>query len=136
MADGAGGRSRGPGGSKHAGVADWHVENDSGHMREYGSVDPGNVSSEGRSVAKKGPGPVGNSALMQVMDNVCHAEFTYGSGIGHFGAVVDIGCILHWLALMWGWSVMAGGSGGGASVPGSWRSKRPAAWTHAARPSH
>ena len=32
MADGAGGRSSELGASKHAGVTDWHVENELGHM--------------------------------------------------------------------------------------------------------
>ena len=41
---------------------------------------------------------------------------------------------LRWQASTWGWSVMAGGSGRGASVPGDWRSEKPTAWTHAARP--
>ena len=30
--------------------------------------------------------------------------------------------------------MVAGGSGRGASVPGGWRSEKPTAWTHAARP--
>ena len=74
---------------------------------------------------------------MQVTDNVCYAEFTYGSCIRHCGVVtvVDIGRMLHWLASTWGWSVVAGGSGRGASVPGGWRSEEPTTWTHAARPS-
>ena len=73
---------------------------------------------------------------MQVTDNVCYAEFSYGSCIRRCGAVVDIGCILRWQASTWGWSVVAGGSGRGASVPGGWRSEKPTAWTHAARPSY
>ena len=68
--------------------------------------------------------------------NVCYAEFTYGSCIRRCGAVVDIGCILRWQASTWGWSVVAGGSGRGASVPGGWRSEEPTTWTHAARPSY
>ena len=72
---------------------------------------------------------------MLEMGNVCYAEVTYGSCICRYGAVVDIGCILHWQASTWGWSVVAGGSGRGASVPGSWRSEEPTTWTHAARPS-
>ena len=73
-------------------------------------------------------------AYVQAMDNVCYAEFTYGLRICCSRAVVDMGCILHWLILTWGWSVVAGGSGRGASVPGSWRSEKPTARTHAARP--
>ena len=135
--DGAGGRSRGLGRSKHAGVTDWHVEIDSGHMWVYGSVDLGNVSSVGGQWQKKEPGPVGNTALMQVMDNVCHAEFTYMArasvasrgGGGHRMHTA--------LASTWGWSVMAGGSGGGrASVPGRRRLEGPTTWTRAARPSY
>ena len=76
MADGAGVWSRGPGGSKHAGVADWHVEIDSGHMQVYGSVDLGKFSSEGGRWQKQRPEPGDNSALMQAMDNVCDAELT------------------------------------------------------------
>ena len=78
---------------------------------------------------------VGNTVHMQVTDNVCYAEFTYGSCIRRCGAVVDIGRILRWQASTWGWSVVAGGSGRGASVPGGWRSEKPTTWTHAARPS-
>ena len=70
------------------------------------------------------------------MDNVCYAEFVYGSCIRRCGAVVDIGCILHWLILTWGWSVVTGGSRGGASVPDGWRSEELTAWTHATRPSY
>ena len=88
------------------------------------------VGSVGGPGANKGSYPVGNT-----MDNACYAEFTYGSCIRRCGAVVDIGCILHWQASTWGWSVVAGGSGGGASVPGGWRSEKPTTWTHAARPS-
>ena len=75
-------------------------------------------------------------AHAQATSNACYAEVVYGSCIRRFGAVVDIGCILHWPISTWGWSVMAGGSRGGAYVPGGWRSEEPTASTHTARPSH
>ena len=108
---------RGAGWVEACQVTGWHVEIDCGSWVQWG----GWWQTKGHS-------------RPATLYNVCYAEFTYGSCIRRCGAVVDIGCILHWQASTWGWSVVAGGSGRGASVPGGWRSEKPTAWTHAARP--
>ena len=81
MADGAGGWPRGPGGSKHAGslTGMWRSILDICECMDLWIW--AMLVQRGGWWQKKGPELASNSALMQAMDNVCHAEFTYGSGI-------------------------------------------------------
>ena len=110
---------RGAGWVEACQITGWHVEMNCGSWVQWGGR--GQTKGHNRSATLW---------AMFVMPSLPMARASVAAGRWW-----TWGCILHWLVLTWGRSVEAGGSRGGASVPGGWRSEKPTTWTHAARPS-